>query len=988
MTDATTIRTDAGLIEHILECGFDPVVPVGRDEFLRVLATAEHLDAAGIAGLPEGTASMGEHFGETGQTLTLPAAIGHRWLDELLADTPVVFSGQAHSDAISALVRRLVTTLHQTVQFEAFVSHSTRSIPGADGTPAETGTGGETLLEPWLERWRMFPVLASLVTLVLVHWIRALEEMIRALERDHRAIAEQLTASATPLAIKGIQGDAGDLHLGGRSVMLLTFADDTRVVFKPKRLAITDVLRDLVTRLNRAGFEPPLRVHRAIVGDTHTWEQFVPHRSCTTETEIEQFYRRMGGWIRLLQVLEGRDFWLDNLIADGEHPVFIDLETIVQPRRPNIAMPEQARLVQDRLDASPTATSIVSMPTPIGPDVGSEDFGCFAAPRLFLAPFPATAIPGVSTDVIDDRGYRSWSHPEHAPLLHGEPAPSEPWYPAIETGYRAMAAAIDAVAPELLAPGGLIDQLCAHPTRTIYRDTWTCMKIINRSVAPPLLGNWQRRRSFLESMGRPSRMHREEQAGQIAAVTATEIRAIAALDVPFFTAIGARDAILPPDGPPIDGFFEGTVRDTIRQRLSQPNPEALEDDVALLRTAYWAEHRDAAPMVSPHTGRETGAIDPADVCAAAMVIGAHVLGGAAVTADGAMDWPALGYHTAVDLENLTPLGNDLLAGFAGLALLAHDQWRATGDAAWRQHARQLAMQVSTGVEQSRDWLRDVAGSPAGLKVSPPIVGAFAGLGGMVATAKLLGDALEDAPLRQVWNDAIDTIDWDAVLTHAPDDVVSGTIGLALAITARPEWVADVPASLRSRLLEIVLAEPGEAVVRPPGAIARLSGLPGDMVARGLVRYRFGELTEHALGSLAGRVLDAPEPSVGDLLGVIEMSRPDAPCWPRLASLVSTRHDALDGSSDRQAQIDAAEMALAMYRASGDRSWRDRAGDLAAGWIREFNETGSWFPRDLADDRYRLSSIWGVPAVASVLLRLADAPVVASPRTLDWRPWRV
>jgi hypothetical protein len=35
----------------------------------------------------------------------------------------------------------------------------------------------------------------------------------------------------------------------------------------------------------------------------------------------------------------------------------------------------------------------------------------------------------------------------------------------------------------------------------------------------------------------------------------------------------------------------------------------------------------------------------------------------------------------------------------------------------------------------------------------------------------------------------------------------------------------------------------------------------------------------------------------------------------------------------------------------------------------------------------LSSVRGVPAIASLLLRIGGARVVASPRTFDWQVWR-
>ena len=94
------------------------------------------------------------------------------------------------------------------------------------------------------------------------------------------------------------------------------------------------------------------------------------------------------------------------------------------------------------------------------------------------------------------------------------------------------------------------------------------------------------------------------------------------------------------------------------------------------------------------------------------------------------------------------------------------------------------------------------------------------------------------------------------------------------------------------------------------------------------------------------------------------------------------------SHDRLEQMQAAELALAMWSASHDETWLEMARGIGSHWIDEFNATGSWFPNDLADDRYRLSSVRGLPAIASVLRRLGGGSCIAAPMTMNWRPWSV
>ncbi len=806
MTDVTSLRTDAALIDSIVQRGFDPEMPIGRDDFLRLLADAETITAFGPDGLPSVISEMGEQYGEIGDALTLPVAVGHRWLLRLLQDTPVVLEDTAIMDSVATLVRRLVPVLQQFVQFDAIVSRSARSVSrGNDGS----SDAGPTLLDAWLERWSTFPVLASLMTLTVVHWFQSLEEMIRALERDHAEIATGLSGTSTPLTIKAIHGDAGDKHLDGRSVMLLTFADDARVVFKPKQLAITDVFRDLVDRINAAGFTPPLRVHDAMVCEGHTWEEYIPHRPCEDEAQVARFYRRMGGWIRLLQIVEGRDFWLDNLIADGEYPIFIDLETIMQPRRSAMPMSDAAERVQDRLEASPLVTNIVAMPVPIGPGIAGEDLACFVTPKDFLSPFAATSIPGAKSSGESRDGYRTWTHPEHAPVLDGEPVDAERWYPEIEAGYRDMAATIDALAGEFLQPCGLVDRLSTHPVRTIFRDTWTCIRIIHRSTAPPLLGHYQRRRQFLERMGRESAVDAEVTGPVIAA----EVRAMLALDVPFFSAYGNEDAIHPPSGKPVAGFFDGTARDRLVTNLRVSSRERLEEDIALLRTAFWTTHR-STPAVQGSSSASVAPIHDNDWIAAASRIAEDIADAQVPGADGSSSWPALSYHPMADIENWSPIGNDLLSGRAGLIPMFLDEWRTTGEERWRDLASSLAHEVAATIRQVGLPLR--GDSPPSHPAAPLLLGAFTGVGGMLAAVKLASDELDDGDLERKWSDTLHGVDWAAALDRSGSDVVGGAIGFGLALTARPEWADHVPDNVRSLLASIGQDEERRSsVIYPP-----------------------------------------------------------------------------------------------------------------------------------------------------------------------------
>ncbi len=86
--------------------------------------------------------------------------------------------------------------------------------------------------------------------------------------------------SGTHARVARIDGDLSDRHNGGRSVLIVTFEDGARIVYKPKDLRLDVAWHDLIARLN--GSAPPLelRAVRAIARENYGWTEFIDHTGC------------------------------------------------------------------------------------------------------------------------------------------------------------------------------------------------------------------------------------------------------------------------------------------------------------------------------------------------------------------------------------------------------------------------------------------------------------------------------------------------------------------------------------------------------------------------------------------------------------------------------------------------------------------------------------------------------------------------------------
>ena len=175
------------------------------------------------------------------------------------------------------------------------------------------------------------PVLLRLLATLTRQWIDTSREFVLRLDADMPAIRRDLLQTGAASQVAKIEGDLSDPHNGGRSVQIVTFEDGARIVYKPKDLRLDVAWHDLVERLNRADPPVALKAVRAIARDGYGWTEFIEHTGCADQDGVVRFFRRAGAWLALFHVFAATDMHQENMIAAGDHPVPIDLETILQP---------------------------------------------------------------------------------------------------------------------------------------------------------------------------------------------------------------------------------------------------------------------------------------------------------------------------------------------------------------------------------------------------------------------------------------------------------------------------------------------------------------------------------------------------------------------------------------------------------------------------------------------------------------------------------
>jgi type 2 lantibiotic biosynthesis protein LanM len=177
-----------------------------------------------------------------------------------------------------------------------------------------------------------YPVLARQLAALTHRLIRHVLELLQRLCADWDEICQLFSPASDPGVLTAIQTGAGDIHQGGRSVTILTWSAGLRLVYKPRSLAIDAHFQQMLTWLNTQGCQPALRTLTLLNKGSYGWCEYLSAQPCRSPEEIERFYQRLGGYLALLYTVEATDFHAENLLACGEYPMLIDLESLFQPR--------------------------------------------------------------------------------------------------------------------------------------------------------------------------------------------------------------------------------------------------------------------------------------------------------------------------------------------------------------------------------------------------------------------------------------------------------------------------------------------------------------------------------------------------------------------------------------------------------------------------------------------------------------------------------
>ncbi|MBR6571091.1 MAG: DUF4135 domain-containing protein, partial [Clostridia bacterium] len=325
-----------------------------------------------------------------------------------------------------------------------------------------------------------------------------------------------------------------DPHNGGQSAALFACGEQ-KYIYKPRSAEADVAWAEFLAALAAlTGAELPRAVRPVSPeGAGYTIVPFVEGREAASEDEARAYYRRCGALLAACMVLGTVDMHSENLIADGDSPVLVDVETIMAGVTPDKA--QRAGQMYDSLIFSHLLPNWMLM------DGENVDVG---------------ALSGAGRNQL---------------RLNGQPCHAWAYADEICQGFRK---AYDGLIRNKQQVERELERFAKAPFRKLLRPTDLYGRLCDQIAR---LETAEEKRASAERLRRAYLRGGEKWAQKMARACESEIEAVLRGDIPYFFSYGDERCLRDIDGVVTEDYYALSPLEAAKMRL---NALRLEDGAA------------------------------------------------------------------------------------------------------------------------------------------------------------------------------------------------------------------------------------------------------------------------------------------------------------------------------------------------------------------------------------------------------------------------
>lgn len=513
---------------------------------------------------------------------------------------------------------RLSAALMKVIVLELGVASKSGMLPGATGEDRYAFFAA-CLADPAFARALLaqYPVLVRRLVAIVENWCTSSLNLLAQFVRSAPLFGSSLLDGKCPGRLSAVES-VGDTHRHGNAVHILTFESGQRIVYKPRDTGMELFYKSFVDWFNALDGDIDLKAARVLEADGCGWMEYIETRPCATLAQTEQFFVRQGATVALAYVLGGTDLHFENVIAHGEYPVLIDLETLFQVPLVDCRLPAATTRASEMLRTSVLATSLLPDPSFYGDDSKWIDWSALGNTDGQMTPVPVPVWRQLGTDdmrlAYDHVKLRGGTS---LPQLDGAHMSALASSHLVLRGFRQAYTQLWSASADLLSANGPLQPARGHFVRHILRGTVFYADLAEHTAHPQYL---------LDAIKAEAALHRSlATSGDDIVVSNetedSEVEQLLAGDIPHFTSVVGDDFLLiqRPEhaGLSANGWENGIAR------IQNLGEEDLVRQEALARAALTTEQHPAAPVANG--GDRQCPPNEGQLLEAALSLGEHLL---------------------------------------------------------------------------------------------------------------------------------------------------------------------------------------------------------------------------------------------------------------------------------------------------------------------------------------------------------------------------
>ncbi|MFN6486737.1 MULTISPECIES: type 2 lanthipeptide synthetase LanM family protein [unclassified Nostoc] len=645
------------------------------------------------------------------------------------------------------------------------------------------------LQDGFLSLFEKYSVLGRLVATTIDFWIESTSELLNRLVSDWLAIQQHFSPNQPLNKVVDIALGLSDNHKRGRTVAILTFDTGLKLVYKPKGIGLEVAFGNLLKWCNQHGIDLALKFPEVLNYSTHGWAEYIESLSCNTEDEIRRFYQRSGMLMCLIHALKGKDCHYENLIASGEYPVLIDMETLLHPEiktSESIQIDPSPQITQKLADSVLSTALLPMKEILVANNFLSIDMSGLG--KLEEQTVPSLIWKDINTDGMTmDYEAISFIPKANVPTLNGVPVAPKQFIDEIVTGFEQMYRWLMLHQEQLLSKDSPLIQFADQECRLLFRNTRIYDAILANSCQPDLMEVGIARsvgldvlsRGFLTTSNKPD----------FWPILEAEKQDMEQLDIPMLMANTSSLHLNLGNGTIIPDLFEKSSFEQVLFRIQSLDETDLifqSQVIYLSLCSRFLEEPWPNQSNSPSSPTSISITSPHSVTTAADGITSNVLLDEAINiarilqqqaitiSDNSMAWLGMGYKHSSQSFYIQGVGLNLYDGCVGVSLFLAALAQVTGDSEWRD----LALK---SLHPLRHVLQELTANTNHKFVSQLGIGGGEGLGSLIYGLVRISQLLDEPSLLEETNQVTTLITPELITADPIFDVVGGTAGTILGL---------------------------------------------------------------------------------------------------------------------------------------------------------------------------------------------------------------